>query len=43
MLYGVLEEKGITNEFVTEMSELFTSYEHASYVGLLRDLKKFVS
>lgn len=43
MLFNVLEEKGITNEFVVEMSELFTSYEHASYVGLLRDLKKFVS
>lgn len=41
LLMNLLEEKGISNEFVTKLSTLSTNYEHATYVGLLESLSKF--
>lgn len=38
---NLLEEKGISNEFVEKLSELSTAYEHSKYIGLLEDLSKF--
>lgn len=39
----MLDEKGISNEFVHKLAEFSTAYEHSSYISLLRDLQKFVS
>jgi len=41
LLMNLLEEKGISNEFATKLSNLSTNYEHATYVGLLESLSKF--
>lgn len=41
LLMNLLEEKGISNEFVEKVSELSTSYEHSSYIGLLESVSKF--
>jgi len=41
LLMNMLEEKGISNKFVTKLSDLSTNYEHASYIGLLESLSKF--
>lgn len=38
---NLLEEKGISNEFVEKLGTLATSYEHSSYIGLLESLSKF--
>lgn len=39
----VLEEKGVSNEFVDKLSELATSHEHSQYIRFLEKLNKFVS
>jgi complement component 1 Q subcomponent-binding protein len=41
LLMNLLEEKGISNEFVEKLANLSTSYEHTSYIGLLESLSKF--
>lgn len=38
---NVLEEKGVSNEFVDKLGALATSFEHSSYIGLLESLSKF--
>lgn len=38
---NLLEEKGISNDFVERMGQLSTNYEHSSYIGLLEELSKF--
>lgn len=43
LLMNLLEEKGVTNEFVYKLSDLSTAYEHQSYVELLEGLSKFTS
>lgn len=43
LLMNVLEEKGISNEFVEKLSDLATAYEHTSYIGLLEELSKFTT
>ncbi|XP_073845806.1 complement C1q binding protein P32 [Musca autumnalis] len=43
LLMNLLEEKGISNEFVEKMSDLATAYEHSSYIGLLENLSKFTT
>lgn len=40
---NLLEEKGISNEFVEKLSELSTQYEHSLYIGLLENLSKFAT
>lgn len=40
---NLLEEKGISNEFATKLSNLSTNYEHATYVGMLEGISKFTS
>lgn len=43
LLMNLMEEKGISNEFVEKMSDLATAYEHSSYIGLLESLSKFTT
>jgi len=45
LLMNILEEKGVSvsNEFVDNLSQLATTYEHTAYINLLQDLKKFHS
>lgn len=43
LLMNILEEKGISNEFVEKLSEFSTAYEHSSYIGLLENLSKFTT
>lgn len=38
---NLLEEKGISNEFVEKLSNMSTLYEHNAYIGLLEGLSKF--
>jgi len=41
LLLSVLDEKGITNEFVQELANVSTDYEHSSYIKLLESLRAF--
>ncbi|KAK7791055.1 hypothetical protein R5R35_007147 [Gryllus longicercus] len=43
LLMNILEEKGISNEFVEKLSDLSTAYEHSCYLALLENLQKFAS
>ncbi|XP_018897713.1 complement component 1 Q subcomponent-binding protein, mitochondrial isoform X2 [Bemisia tabaci] len=43
LLMNLLEEKGVSNEFVSKMSDLSTVYEHLSYINLLVQLQNFAS
>jgi len=39
----MLEERGVNAEFVDQMSDYCSSYEHSLYINLLEDLNKFTS
>lgn len=41
LLMNLLSEKGITDEFVSKVSELATQYEQSLFVNLLQETKKF--
>ncbi|XP_041979039.1 complement component 1 Q subcomponent-binding protein, mitochondrial [Aricia agestis] len=41
LLMNLLEEKGISNEFVQKLSDFSTSYEHTAYINLLEGISKF--
>ncbi|XP_049788520.1 complement component 1 Q subcomponent-binding protein, mitochondrial [Schistocerca nitens] len=41
LLMTLLEEKGISNEFVEKLSEFSTAYEHNTYIAFLESLQKF--
>ncbi|XP_055690320.1 complement component 1 Q subcomponent-binding protein, mitochondrial [Lutzomyia longipalpis] len=41
LLMNLLEEKGISNEFVDKLCEFSTLYEHSQYISLLERLSKF--
>jgi len=43
LFMNLLEDKGVTNEFVKDLIELSTAYEHSQYVSLLEKVRKFVS
>lgn len=43
MLLKLLEERGIDGDFVDQMTEFSTSYEHNKYVDTLEQLRDFVS
>lgn len=43
LLMNLLEEKGISNEFVNKLSDLSTAYEHSTYINLLESLSKFTA
>lgn len=43
LLMNLLEEKGISNEFVEKLSNFSTSYEHTAYISLLEGLSKFTT
>ncbi|KDR12558.1 complement component 1 Q subcomponent-binding protein, mitochondrial [Zootermopsis nevadensis] len=43
LLMNLLEERGISNEFVDKLSDFSTAYEHSLYIALLENTKKFVS
>lgn len=42
LLMTILEEKGISNEFVQKLSDIATSHEHASYINLLENINCFI-
>jgi len=39
----MLEERGVSNEFATQLSDFCTGYEHKCYIALLEGLRGFVS
>ncbi|XP_061716729.1 complement component 1 Q subcomponent-binding protein, mitochondrial isoform X2 [Cydia pomonella] len=41
LLMNLLEEKGISNDFVQKLSDFSTGYEHAAYINLLEGISKF--
>ncbi|CAK1551354.1 unnamed protein product [Leptosia nina] len=41
LLMNLLEEKGISNDFVQKLSDLSTAYEHSAYINLLEGISKF--
>ncbi|KAL4702623.1 hypothetical protein ACJJTC_013044 [Scirpophaga incertulas] len=41
LLMNLLEEKGISNDFVQKLSDFSTAYEHAAYINLLETMSKF--
>ncbi|KAJ0176395.1 hypothetical protein K1T71_007574 [Dendrolimus kikuchii] len=41
LLMNVLEEKGISNDFVQKLSDFSTAYEHTAYINLLEGISKF--
>uniref|UniRef100_A0A1B0BRV9 Uncharacterized protein n=1 Tax=Glossina palpalis gambiensis TaxID=67801 RepID=A0A1B0BRV9_9MUSC len=43
LLMNLLEEKGISSEFVEKLVDLATAYEHSSYIALLENLSKFTT
>jgi len=42
LFMNMLEERGVTNEFVEKMSEYATTFEHSLYINMLSKLQKFV-
>lgn len=42
LLMNYLEDRGIDGEFLNQLVDFSTTYEHKKYVGLLEDLKAFV-
>lgn len=43
MLLKLLEERGIDGDFVDQLTEFSTSYEHNNYVDTLEQLREFVA
>lgn len=43
LLMNLLEEKGISNEFVEKLSDLATTHEQISYIELLEKMSKFAT
>jgi len=43
LLMNMLEERGVSNEFATQLSDFCTGYEHKCYIALLEGLRGFVS
>ncbi|XP_053609563.1 complement component 1 Q subcomponent-binding protein, mitochondrial isoform X2 [Plodia interpunctella] len=41
LLMNLLEEKGVSNDFVQKLSDFSTAYEHAAYINLLETVSKF--
>lgn len=41
MLLKLLEERGVDADFVQEVVDFSTSYEHKKYIELLEQLKEF--
>ncbi|XP_021199971.3 complement component 1 Q subcomponent-binding protein, mitochondrial isoform X2 [Helicoverpa armigera] len=41
LLMNLLEEKGVSNEFVTKLSDFSTAYEHSAYINLLETVSQF--
>jgi len=42
LLMNMLEERGITNEFVERLSDFATDYEHRMYLNLLTQMQTFL-
>merc|ERR1711997_1184592 len=41
LFMSMLEERGVTSEFVEQMSDYCSAYEHSLYINLLEELSKF--
>jgi hypothetical protein len=39
---NILEEKGISKEFLLKLSQLSTAYEHSASIDALEELTKFI-
>jgi len=42
LFMNMLDERGVNRQFVDQMSDYCSSYEHSLYINLLQDLEKFV-
>ncbi|ODM88405.1 Complement component 1 Q subcomponent-binding protein, mitochondrial [Orchesella cincta] len=42
LFMNFLEDRGISNEFISKFSELCTNYEHYLYIELMVNLQKFL-
>ena len=42
LIMNLLEERGVSNEFVEKLSDVATKREHEQYINLLERLQKFV-
>lgn len=43
LLMNLLEDKGITNDFVEKIVEFSTAYEHSKYIKMLENVQHFVA
>ncbi|KAJ1520191.1 hypothetical protein ONE63_004404 [Megalurothrips usitatus] len=43
LLMNLLDEKGVSNDFVEKLSDFATAYENHRYITLLQDIQKFTS
>lgn len=43
LFMNMLEERGLSNDFVSHISDYSTAYEHKLYIGMLEDVRSFVS
>jgi len=43
LFMNMLEERGLSNDFVSHLSDYSTAYEHKLYIGMLEDIRSFVS
>ncbi|KAL1140775.1 hypothetical protein AAG570_000705, partial [Ranatra chinensis] len=41
LFMNLLEDKGISNDFVEKISDFSTAYEHSCYINFLEEVKKF--
>ncbi|XP_013170297.1 PREDICTED: complement component 1 Q subcomponent-binding protein, mitochondrial isoform X2 [Papilio xuthus] len=41
LLMNLLEEKGVSNEFVQKLSDFSTAYEHSAYIAMLEGISQF--
>ncbi|XP_026739140.1 complement component 1 Q subcomponent-binding protein, mitochondrial isoform X1 [Trichoplusia ni] len=41
LLMNLLEEKGVSNDFVQKLSDFSTAYEHSAYINLLESVSQF--
>ena len=42
LFMNMLDERGVNKEFVDQMSNYCSAYEHSQYISMLEDLQKFV-
>lgn len=43
LLMNLLDEKGVSNDFVEKLSDFATAYENHLYINMLQNIQKFTS